>query len=153
VQKTKRETMNMSNIEPKPIDAPQTIPIVSDVVRHQMDSMATELTKLRSANAALTEENKFQKQQLAEVGAKMDSELRADIIPSIMANSKLGIAELEHKTTAELITFDQILAASNVVSPNYKSIRAGSASINPTRLTVGDLYGKTPKEIAAMEGL
>jgi septal ring factor EnvC (AmiA/AmiB activator) len=142
----------MSNIESKNQEAPK-IEIASDTVKTQLASLSLDNAEMQKQLTTLADENKQLKAQNIELASVIENQLKSDKILRIQAASKYDKEALANMSIEQLQAVEETLTHTLGYQPNYKSIRAGSASINPTRLTVGDLYGKTPKEIAAMEGL
>jgi len=145
----------LSNPETKNQEASPKIEIASDTVKTQLASVSLELTDYKAAVATLTEENQQLKQQNIELASVIENQLKTDKIVRIQAASKYSRDDLSNMTIEQLQTIEETLSHSTSYNPalNYKSIRAGNASSTPSRLTVGDLYGKSAEEIRKMEGL
>ena len=141
----------MSNNTDQKTDAPK-FEIASDTVKTQLAGLTLDNVEMQKSITTLAEENKQLKAQNIELAAVIENQLKADKIIRIQAASKYNRDELEKLSIEQLQSVEETLTHTLGYSPNYKSIRAGNASQTPSRLTVGDLYGKSPKEIAAMEG-
>ena len=132
-------------------EEPQKIEIATDTVKTQLAVMALEQRQKDIAVAALTEENKQLKQQNIELAAVIENDLKADLAIKIMAASQYQENDLANMTVEQMQSIHETLSKSKGYVSTFKSIRAGNASTQISRLTVGDLYGKSREEIAKME--
>ena len=131
--------------------------IASDTYKTANAALALENAQLKNANAAITEENNDLRTQLEQANTVIENDLKADLILKIQAASDYQEPDLLQMTPTQLQTIEETLAKSKGYATAsqgsvYKSIRAGNASAEQDRLTVGNLYGKTREQILAMGG-
>jgi predicted RNase H-like nuclease (RuvC/YqgF family) len=129
-----------------------TIPDAKESIRSTRVSDALRIADLTTDNERLVEENKELKRALKAQNQIIESELKADSINRIKAMSTFKDSELENLRIEELQQIEKSLSKSKTVDTKYKSIRAGTASQGESRFTVGNLYGKSRKQILEMEG-
>ena len=122
-------------------------------------TVKTQLASLTLDNAALTkrvteleDENKALKRQTVELANVIENDLKADLVLKIMTKSDYKESDLIDLKAEQLQTIDETLSRSKGVDSVYKPIRAGTASQSEARLTVGNLYNKSRKEILDMGG-
>ena len=121
------------------VDASQKIEIATDTVKTQLAAMTLSNREKEIALAALDEENKALKQQNVELAAVIENDLKADLTIKIMAASQYTNNDLANMTVEQLQSIHETLSHSKGYIASFKSIRAGNASAQISRLTVGDL--------------
>jgi len=130
--------------------------IASDTYKTANANLALENAHLKNQNEAMTAEIKDLQIQLEQTTTVIENDLKADLILKIQAASEYQETDLLKMTPLQLQTIEETLAKSKgcaaQTQSGYKSIRAGNASAQQDRLTVGNLYGKTRQEIMQMEG-
>jgi hypothetical protein len=140
----------MSNEQPK-------LEIASDTYKTANAALALENAQLKNTCNQLKEEFNAVRTQLEQANSIIENDLKSDLIIKIQAASEYTESDLLLMNPSQLQTIEETLSkskgfASNAKEGVYKSIRAGNASMSNSNLTVGDLYGKTAKEIQAMGG-
>lgn len=118
---------------------------VADALK--MEQQADKIKELTAEVAQL-------KGALTRYNNQLESELKADSITRIKVMSKYNDSELENLSIEELQAIEQALTKSKGLETTavFKSIRAGDATAHSDNLTVGNLYGKSRKEILEMGG-
>lgn len=137
----------------KPEGTPQTA-IASDTVKTQIANLSLANMEKDKIIEELQSERDQLKQQNIELASVIENDLKADLTLKIAAASNYQQADLATMTVEQLQAIEETLSKSKGYTPMgiRKSIRAGNASANSTRLTVGDLYGKSREEIMKMNG-
>lgn len=130
--------------------------IASDTYKTANAALALENAQLKNANEIAIAEAKALHQQLEQANSIIENDLKADLTLKIMAASEYREDDLLKMSPSQLQVIEETLSKSKGFAAAasqgvYKNIRAGNASAN-SNLTVGNLYGKTPKEIQAMGG-
>ena len=127
--------------------------IASDTVKTLNAKLTLENAHYQTANTALTDENHALRSQLEQASGIIENGLKTDLIMKIQAASEYQEVDLLKLSPSQLQTIEETLSKSKnfETASTYKSIRAGSASAD-RNMTVGSLYGKSPKEIQAMGG-
>lgn len=131
--------------------------IASDTYKTANAALALENAQLKNANEIAIAEAKALHQQLEQANSIIENDLKADLTLKIMAASEYREDDLLKMTPSQLQVIEETLSKSKGFAAAssqgvYKSIRAGNASTANSNLTVGNLYGKTPKEIQDMGG-
>jgi len=123
-------------------------------VKVQLASLTLDLATAKKTLDTLCVENKALRKQNVELASVIENDLKADLKLKIRARSKYTDADLEKLTVEQLQQIDETLSLGKGIdtSTPYKSIRAGDTADHAGRLTAGNLYGKTRKEILEMEG-
>jgi len=127
---------------------------VDETVQVQLSSVTMRNADLEKENVQLKDENKALKTQNIQLASVIETDLKADWMVKVMAISDYKQADLEPKNAKELKDMYATLSrgkGTDTVTSHYKSIHAGSDS-QAGRTTVGDLFGKSRKEILAMQG-
>jgi len=119
-------------------------------VKAQLAQNALDIGKMHKEIERLTEENEAFRKQNVELASVIENDLKANLKLGIRARSTYTDADLESLNLEQLQTIDQTLSMGKGASSTFKSIRAGTASANKSRLTVGSTYGKTREQILAM---
>ena len=124
--------------------------IASETVKTQLASLTIANAQKDKLITELTAERDNLKLQLGEATAVIENDLKADITVRIMAASDYQTKDLETLSVQQLQAIEETLSKSKGfdVAGTYKSIRAGSASADVSRLTVGGSYGMTQEERA-----
>lgn len=135
----------------------QKTEIASDTYKTANAALALENTHLQNANAAYKEENEALRVQLEQANSIIENDLKADLIVRIQNASEYQESDLLQMNPTQLQTIEETLSKSknfniNGNPANYKSIRAGNAASANSRLTVGNLYGKTREELMKIGG-
>jgi len=122
-------------------------------------NVKVELSRLTLDNATLTkevekltEENKTLKRQNVQLSSVIETDLKSDLIVKITAKSDYKPSDLEELSAEQLQTIDETLSKAKGVDSVYKPIRAGTAGEKSARTTVGNLFGKSRKQILDMSG-
>jgi hypothetical protein len=136
----------------KPEESAPAVAIASDTVKTQIANLSLANMEKDKVITELQTERDQLKQQCIELASVIENDLKADLTIKIAAASQYQPADLATMTVEQLQAIEETLTKAKGYSPqaNYKSIRAGNASQNVTRLTVGDLYGKSREEILKM---
>jgi len=136
--------------------AKQKIATASDnTVKVQLASLTIDLERAKQDVDRLTTENKTLRKQNVELASVIENDLKADLQLKIRARSKYTDADLEALTIEQLQQIDETLAKGKGIdnsSVAYKSIRAGDTADHTGLLTVGNLYGKSRKDILESAG-
>ena len=124
--------------------------IASDTVKQFLDKQAFNVANAAEIITHLTEENQVLQRKLDEANSVIEADIKAGLKRDIMAASAYSEADLEDKNPEQLIAIASTLSKSKGFDSMgvYKSIRAGSASADSTRLTVGSPFGLTEPERA-----
>lgn len=118
----------------------------------QLASLTLDNARMQKENTQLIEENKLLKKQNVELASVIENDLKADLKLKIMSKSEFKEADLALLKVEQLQQIDETLSKSKGAdSVSYKPIRTGSDS-STGRLTAGNLFGKTRKEILDMQG-
>lgn len=127
---------------------------LNDSVKVQLSSMTLQLTELKKDYQRIENENKALKKQNVELASVIENDLKADLKVRIMARGEYKETDLEDLTVEQLQMVDETLSRSKGASATFpfKSINAGTASTGSGRMTVGNLYGKSRKEILESGG-
>ena len=134
----------------KPKTGKQTA--TDQTVSVQLASLTLDNARLQTEATRLEDENKALKRQNIELASVIETDLKADLKLKIMVKSDFKDADLEPLKVEQLQQIDETLSKSKGVdSVSYKHIRT-TGDTGTGRLTVGDLFNKTPKEILAMGG-
>lgn len=124
----------------------------NDIVEHQLDTLSSNNVRLQKANDALVSELNSVKKQNTQLGSVIENQLKADLKIDIRGRSDYKDSDLESMTYAQLKQIDDTLSRTKGGdTATYKSIHAGNDT-QTGRTTVGDLYGKTRKEILDLKG-
>jgi predicted nuclease with TOPRIM domain len=119
----------------------------------ELKSTRLELEELRELVSTQKEKIDSLTRQLEEANQVLERDLKTDLMRRIKGKSNYQDADLEDIPIEQLQQIDATLSMGKLAAPaTYKSIRSGAASATGSRLTVGNLYGKSKKEILAMEG-
>ena len=126
---------------------------MDSIVKTQLASITVDNGRLQKENAALLEENKQLKKQNIELASVIETDLKADLKLKIMSKGDFKDADLDPLKVEQLQQIDETLSRSKGVDSavSFKSIRTGNAS-GAGRMTIGDLYGKSRKQILEMGG-
>jgi hypothetical protein len=125
---------------------------LDSTVKVQLASITLDNARLTKENAVLAEENKGLKAQNVQLASVIETDLKADLKLKIMAKGDYKDADLEPLKVEQLQQIDETLSRGRGAdSVSYKPIRAGNDT-NTGRMTIGDLYGKTPQQIRDMKG-
>lgn len=126
---------------------------IDATVQHQLSSLTIENEALKKRNSELDEENKALRKQNVQLCNVVDTDLKADKIVNIMAISDYKQSDLEDLDVEQLQQIQETLLRSKGADKTavFKPIRTGAAS-ETSRLTVGDLKGKSRAEILALGG-
>jgi hypothetical protein len=125
---------------------------IDSTVKVQLASLTLDNARFQKENTQLIEENKLLKKQNVELASVIENDLKADLKLKIMAKSDFKEADLEPLKVEQLQQIDETLSKSKGGdSISYKPIRTGGDS-SLGRTTVGNLYGKTRKEILDSQG-
>ena len=132
--------------EDKKIDLDATI-------KTQLASLTLEKGQWETEKAALLEENKGLKKQCIELATVIENELKSDLMIKVMAKGDYKQSDLEPLKVEELQKIDATLSKvkGGLVAATYKNIRVNTDTDN-SRMTVGNLYGRTREQILAMKG-
>lgn len=136
-------------------DEKKTATAMDSTVKTQLASITMDNGRLTKDNAALLEENKNLKKQCIELASVIETDLKSDLKLKIMSKGDFKEADLESLKIEQLQQIDEVLSRSKGVDSlgaSFKSVRAGNASNENARMTIGDLYGKSRKEILEMGG-
>jgi putative lipoic acid-binding regulatory protein len=124
---------------------------VDTTVKTQLRSLTLDVARLNKENQQLTEESKGLKRQVVQLTNVIDTDLTSDLKMKILATGDYNEADLEDLKVEQLQTIHEILSKAKVKGDTvYKPIRVGAAT--PARGTIGNLFGKTRKEILEMGG-
>lgn len=130
--------------------------IASDTYKTANAALALENAQVKTANATLTQENEALRTQLEQANTIIENDLKAELAVRILSASEYKEEDLMNLSPSQLQTIEETLTKSKgyaSTQPNlYKSIRAGNASQKTSRLTVGNLYGKTREELMKIGG-
>lgn len=135
-------------------DEKKTATAMDSTVKTQLASITMDNGRLTKDNAALLEENKNLKKQCIELASVIETDLKSDLKLKIMSKGDFKEADLESLKIEQLQQIDEVLSRSkgaDSLGASFKSVRAGNAS-ESARMTIGDLYGKSRKEILEMGG-
>jgi len=133
-------------------DKPKTETALDSTVRVSLDRLTLDNARLTKENTELADENKALKTQNIQLASVIENDLKADLKLKIMAKSDFNQSDLEPMKVEELQKIDETLSRmKGGDTAFYKPIRAGSDS-RRGRETVGDLFGKSRKEILDMGG-
>jgi len=119
----------------------------------QLASLTLDNARMKKELQQALDENKALKKQNIELASVIETDLKADLKLKIMSKSDYKEADLEPLNVEQLQQIDETLLRSkgtDTATP-YKPIRAGTDS-SLGRTTVGNLFGKTRKEILASQG-
>ena len=118
----------------------------------QLSSLTLDNARLQKENTELTDENKRLKAQNVQLASVIETDLKADLKLKIMAQSDFKEADLEPLNAEQLQQIVKTLSRSKgTAGVSYKPIRTLSDT-SAGRTTVGNLFGKTRKEILDMGG-
>jgi len=126
--------------------------IASDTVKVQLAALTLENEQLKKRLTEKENENVVLRKQNVELASVIENDLKADLTLQIMAASDFKEADLENLSIEQLQTMVSTLSKRKAGDAIFKPIRAGASTDKASRLTVGNLYGKTRAEILAMEG-
>lgn len=125
--------------------------ISSSTVKTQLAKVSLENREKEIVIGQLSEENAKLKQQNIELATVIENDLKADLAVKIMAASTYQPNDLANMSVEQMQSIHETLSNSKGYASTFKTIRAGNASQRVSRLTVGDLYGKTREQINQME--
>ena len=134
-------------------EKPKTETALDSTVKTQLASLTLDNGRLVKENEVLKEENQTLKKQNIELASVIETDLKSDLKLKIMSKGDFKESDLEPLKIEQLQQIDEVLSRSKGADStvSYKSIRAGNAS-ETGKTTVGDLYGKTRKQILDMGG-
>jgi small-conductance mechanosensitive channel len=135
----------MSNIESKNQEAPK-IEIASDTVKTQLADLSLNNSAMSQELTIIREENKQLKQQNIELASVIENQLKSDKILRIQAASKYSREDLANMNIEQLQAVEETLTHTLGYKPNYKTIRVGNGSSNPSRETAGSSFGLNAEE-------
>ena len=121
-------------------------------IKTQLASLTMDNANLKKDLEVEKDKNQALTKQCVQLAAVIEGELKSDLMVKIMTKSDYKQADLEPLNVEQLQTIDATLSKSKGATATYKSIRAGNDSTTDSRLTVGNLYGKTREQILAMRG-
>jgi len=124
----------------------------NDTVENTLKQWAIDKAELVNENTNLKEELAKAKHKLLELDNIVQSDIRADAIMRITMRSNFTRGELESLPVNDLLKIEETLSKTKGVDATYKPIRAGTASESQSRMTAGNLFGKSRKEILDMGG-
>ena len=126
---------------------------MDSTVKVQLASITLDNAILQKENTQLLDENKALKTQNVQLASVIETDLKADLKMKIMSKGDFKDADLEPLKIEQLQQIDETLSRSKGVDSavSFKSIRTGNAS-GAGRMTIGDLYGKSRKQILEMGG-
>jgi len=135
------------------VDKTKTDTALDSTVSVQLASITLDNARLQKENTALADENKALKAQNIQLASVIENDLKADLKLKIMSKTDYKDADLEPLKVEQLQQIDETLSRGRGIDSvaSYKSIRAGNDS-ETGRMTIGNLYGKSRKEILDMEG-
>lgn len=123
----------------------------SDTVKVQLSALTLENAEMRKNIARLNDENKALRKQNVELASIIENDLKADLKLKIRAKTDYTDADLEALNVEQLQQIEETLSRSTGKDVSYKPIRTGVAA-SDAKLTVGNLFGKSRKEILEMAG-
>jgi predicted choloylglycine hydrolase len=126
--------------------------IATDALNLAYRNLKLDYDNLVKAHKTVTEENKKYRKQNKQFQVIVDTQIRSDLEAKIFSTGNYKKSDLEDKEIEDLQTIAETLSRSKGVDSVFKSIRAGTASKSEARNTVGNLYGKSRKEILEMGG-
>jgi hypothetical protein len=134
-------------------DDKKTETAMDSTVKVQLASITLDNARLQKENTQLLDENKALKTQNVQLASVIETDLKADLKMKIMSKGDFKDADLEPLKIEQLQQIDETLSRSKGVDSavSFKSIRTGNAS-GAGRMTIGDLYGKSRKQILEMGG-
>ena len=134
-------------------DDKKTETAMDSTVKVQLASITLDNARLQKENTQLLDENKALKTQNVQLASVIETDLKADLKMKIMSKGDFKDADLEPLKIEQLQQIDETLSRSKVgdSAVSFKSIRTGNAS-DAGRMTIGDLYGKSKKQILEMGG-
>ena len=126
---------------------------MDSTVKVQLASITLDNARLQKENTQLLDENKALKTQNVQLASVIETDLKADLKMKIMSKGDFKDADLEPLKIEQLQQIDETLSRSKGADSavSFKSIRTGNAS-DAGRMTIGDLYGKSKKQILEMGG-
>jgi hypothetical protein len=125
---------------------------LDSTVQVQLASITLDNARLENENKHLIEENKALKTQNIQLATVIETDLKADLKLKIMSKGDYKDADLEPLKVEQLQQIDETLSRTKGGDTAfYKTIRTGNDS-KTARNTVGDLFGKSRKEILEMGG-
>jgi len=134
------------------MNKPKAATASNPTVAAQLAKLINENQDLKMREVALANEVKLLKRQLTESNSVIERDLKADLIRRIKARSDYQDADLEPQTVEQLQQTDATLSRVKGAATSYQSIRTGVASEQKGYTTVGNLFGKTRKEILESGG-
>jgi len=134
-------------------DDKKTETAMDSTVKVQLASITLDNARLQKENTQLLDENKALKTQNVQLASVIETDLKADLKMKIMSKGDFKDADLEPLKIEQLQQIDETLSRSKGADSavSFKSIRTGNAS-DAGRMTIGDLYGKSKKQILEMGG-
>lgn len=134
-------------------DKPKTETAIDSTVSVQLASITLDNGRLTTENKQLIEENKALKAQNIQLASVIETDLKADLKLKIMAMGDYKDSDLEPLKVEQMQQILETLSRGRGIDTvaSYKSIHAGNDS-ETGRMTVGNLFNKTRKEILEMEG-
>jgi hypothetical protein len=134
-------------------DKPKTDTALDSTVSVQLASITLDNARLVKENTGLADENKALKAQNIQLASVIENDLKADLKLKIMAKGDYKESDLEPLKVEQLQQIDETLSRGKGIDSvaSYKSIHAGNDS-ETGRMTVGNLFNKTRKEILEMGG-
>ena len=126
---------------------------LDQTVSVQLSALTLDNARLQQENTALTDENTQLKAMNVQLASVIETDLKADLKLKILAKSDFKDTDLEPLKVEQLQQIDETLSKSKGVGDAvYKPIRT-SGDTSHGRATVGNLFGKTRKEILEMGGV